>query len=88
MVYFAGVDLQPVKHVRYALMKFPGIGRATAVRICDKALIHKFCKISDLNEEQMVKLRALVQEHLDRQKQEKMITMKKLSRLSSYVKYS
>lgn len=65
------------KHVLYAIQKFEGVGFAKAKRLCDQASIHKFCKVKDLNETHLEKLRPMLQDTLEAQRQRKLVQLKK-----------
>lgn len=67
MVFLLGKTLPSPQHVLYALAaQFDGVGRHTAARICAEASIHRFCKVRDLNERHLAKLRASLLPHLER----------------------
>jgi small subunit ribosomal protein S13 len=59
MARIAGVDL-PNKHVDIALTYIFGIGRSSASQICKKTQIDANALINDLSQEDLAKLRALI----------------------------
>ncbi|GMO51272.1 MAG: 30S ribosomal protein S13 [Treponemataceae bacterium] len=59
MARIAGVDL-PNKHVDVALTYIYGVGRSSAGLICKKTQINPHTLINDLSQEDLAKLRALI----------------------------
>ena len=59
MARIAGVDL-PNKHVDIALSYIYGIGRSSALEICEKAKIDPMRRINDLSQEELASLRHLI----------------------------
>ena len=59
MARIAGVDL-PNKHVNIALTYIYGIGRSLARTICEKAQVNPDVLINDLSEDDLNKLRKLI----------------------------
>ena len=81
MVFLLGKTLPAQQHVLYALAgQFEGVGRATAGKICAQASVHKFCRVRDLNERHISRLRDALDPHLDEQKRMK-IERARLARL-------
>ena len=63
MARIAGVDLPPSKRVEIGLSYIYGIGRSRAARLLDKVKIDPGIKVSDLTEEQVLRItRAINQE--------------------------
>jgi small subunit ribosomal protein S13 len=61
MARIAGVDLPKHKHVAYSLPYLYGIGRATAFEICAKAGIDPKKKTEELTENDIKKIRELLE---------------------------
>jgi small subunit ribosomal protein S13 len=61
MARIAGVDLPREKAVRIALTYIYGIGRASALKICDEAGVAPATKTFDLDESEVVRLRDVIQ---------------------------
>jgi small subunit ribosomal protein S13 len=59
MARIAGVDL-PNKHVDVALTYIYGIGRSSAGRICTKTEINPEAMMNDLTQDELAKLRAII----------------------------
>jgi small subunit ribosomal protein S13 len=59
MARIAGVDL-PNKHVNIALTYIYGIGRSAATKICAKSGVNPDVLINDLNQDDLGKLRTLI----------------------------
>ena len=67
MVFLLGKTLPGPQHVLYALAaQFEGVGRTTASRLCSESSIHRFCRVRDLNERHLAKLRDALLPHLER----------------------
>lgn len=62
MARIAGVDIPDNKHVVIALTYIHGIGRNSAKEILDKAEVPHDVKTRDLKEEQMVKIRDIIED--------------------------
>jgi small subunit ribosomal protein S13 len=60
MARIAGVDL-PNKHVDIALTYIFGIGRSSAVQICEKAQVDANRRINDLTAEEINSLRKIIE---------------------------
>jgi small subunit ribosomal protein S13 len=60
MARIAGVDL-PNKHVDIALTYIFGIGRSSAIRICGKTGISSEKRINDLSQDDINKLRTVIE---------------------------
>ncbi|MCR4823436.1 MAG: 30S ribosomal protein S13 [Treponema sp.] len=61
MARIAGVDL-PNKHVFVALTYIYGIGRSSAMTICEKTKIDPNKMINDLDQDELAKIRTLIDE--------------------------
>ena len=61
MARIAGVDL-PNKHVNIALTYIYGIGRSSANKICETAKINPTTLINDLSEDDLTKIRKIIDE--------------------------
>ena len=59
----AGVDIPRNKRVEISLTYIFGIGRSTAIKILEKASISKDIKVKDLSEEEVGKIRTVVDEY-------------------------
>lgn len=69
-MYLLGKTLPGQQHVLYALAaQFEGVGRSTAARMCAAASIHRFCRVRDLNERHIARLRDCLLPHLEAAKQ-------------------
>ena len=60
MARIAGVNLQPNKHIWVALTQIYGIGRTTALQICDRCSVAADTKVRDLTEGEEEKLRGVI----------------------------
>ena len=60
MARIAGVNLQPNKHLWVALTQIYGIGRTTALQVCERCSIAPDTRVRDLTEAEQEKLRNLV----------------------------
>lgn len=60
MARIAGIDL-PNKHVDIALTYIYGIGRSTALKICEKTKIDPEKKANDLNQDEINELRKVIE---------------------------
>ncbi|MCK4237369.1 MAG: 30S ribosomal protein S13 [Candidatus Krumholzibacteria bacterium] len=61
MARIVGVDIPDSKHVEIALTYIFGIGRPSAKKILKKARVPIDCKTRDLTEDQMVKIRDIIE---------------------------
>jgi ribosomal protein S13 len=75
-MFLLGLNLNPFNRVLYALQKFEGVGLATSQRLLAQSSIHQFCRISELSERQVIKLKGLLQPMMEAQKQEKLMKLK------------
>lgn len=62
MARIAGVDLPRKKHIRIALTYIFGIGRSTAEKICEKAEINPMSITENLSENDVKKIRDIINE--------------------------
>lgn len=74
-----GVNLRNSKNVLYALRYFEGVGLHTAQHLCDMASIHRQCRVEELTDVHIGKLKPLLQTHLEQQRQQKLALAKKRS---------
>jgi ribosomal protein S13 len=66
MVFLLGKSLPSQQHVLYALAgQFEGVGRSTAAKMCALASIHRFCRVRDMNERHLGRLREVLLPHLE-----------------------
>ena len=61
MARIAGVDLPRTKRIDIALTYIFGIGRATAIEICDRADVSRDRKADDLDEQEVRRLRDVIE---------------------------
>ncbi len=61
MARIAGVDIPRDKQVVFALPYIYGVGRPTAQKICDQTGIDRATKVRDLTDEEVVRLRGVVE---------------------------
>ncbi len=65
MARIAGVDIPRDKQVMFALPYIYGVGRPTAQKICDQTGIDRTTMVRDLTDEEVVRLRGVVEgEHV------------------------
>lgn len=76
MVYLLGQRLSLHKRVLYALQAVEGVGMATSQRLCDTLLIHKFARVRDLREEQVLRLKELLQPMMEKRRQDRLVKLK------------
>lgn len=62
MARIAGVDLPQAKRVEFALTYIFGIGRSRSNRILSKAQVDKAIKVKDLSEDEVRRIRDVIQE--------------------------
>ena len=63
MARIAGVDIPRNKRVEISLTYIFGIGKSTSNKILEKAGVDKDIKVKDLTEEQVGKIRTIVEEY-------------------------
>ena len=61
MARIAGVDIPRDKQVMFALPYIYGVGRPTAQKICDQTGIDRETMVRDLTDEEVVRLRGVVE---------------------------
>ena len=61
MARISGIDLPKNKRVEFALSYLYGIGRTTALKICEDTKVDRMKKLEELSEAELMKLR----EHID-----------------------
>lgn len=86
MARIAGVDL-PNKHVEIALTYIFGIGRTSAIKICEKTGIDKDKKINDLTADEVNNLRKEIENEFKvegRLRTETALNIKRLMDIGSY----
>ncbi len=86
MARIAGVDIPRNKRVEISLTYIFGIGRSTAIKILEKASISKDIKVKDLSEEEVGKIRTIVDEYkIERElRKEIRLNIKRLMDIKSY----
>ena len=62
MARIAGVDLPPNKQARIALTYIYGIGQPRALKILDKAGVDPYSKMTTLDEDQLNKIRNVIEQ--------------------------
>ncbi|MCL2660708.1 MAG: 30S ribosomal protein S13, partial [Acidobacteriaceae bacterium] len=62
MARIAGVDVPPHKQARIALTYIFGIGNSRAFKILDKAAVDPYAKMSALDEDQLNRIRHVIEE--------------------------
>lgn len=83
-MFIAGKYLFPHKHVRFAIMQFAGIGATTAIKICSASYVHPFCKVQELTEIQIERMKPLILEVVDAEKKKKIARMKREQFLEAF----
>lgn len=76
MVYLLGRSLNLHKRVLYALRVFEGVGPETSKRLCDTVYIHRFARVRELREEQLTRLKELLQPMMEKRRQDKLVKIK------------
>lgn len=86
MARIAGVNVPDNKHAVIALTAIYGVGRATAAQICDEAGIPRERKISELDDQEIERMRAEIGKHLVEGDLRRKVAMdiKRLTDLGSY----
>lgn len=62
MARIVGVDLPKEKHVRIGLTYIYGIGKTSAVNICEEAGVDPSKKVKDLTDEEVKSIRTIIQQ--------------------------
>jgi small subunit ribosomal protein S13 len=87
MARIAGVDLPRNKRIEIALTYIYGIGLSSCHKILDKTGIHPNTKIIDLNDEEIVKLRSILENEYQIEgdlRRLETINIKRLMEINSY----
>ncbi|OGH59731.1 MAG: 30S ribosomal protein S13 [Candidatus Lindowbacteria bacterium RIFCSPLOWO2_12_FULL_62_27] len=63
MARIAGIDLPKAKNVDIALTYIYGIGRSSARSICGQARVNLFTKVKDLAEDEIGRLRSIIEKN-------------------------
>lgn len=87
MARIAGVDLQKSKRVKIALTTIYGIGHVLAEEICSKAGFKDSLRVQDLSNDDVVKLRAIIEKGYKVEgdsRREKAMHIKRLMDLGAY----
>ena len=87
MARIAGVDLPPNKRIEIALTYIYGIGRSQSVKILTAAAISFDTKVRDLNDEEVNKIRKLIEEQYRVEgdlRKEVTMNIKRLMEIGSY----
>lgn len=87
MARIAGVDLPPNKRVEIALTYIYGIGRAQSNRILSDAAINLDTKVRELNDDEINKIRKLIEEQHRVEgdlRKENSFNIKRLMEIGSY----
>jgi small subunit ribosomal protein S13 len=83
----SGIDIPDNKHISIALTYIFGIGRSSARRICDLASVPYMMKTKELTEEQMVKIRDIIESDFKIEgalRSEVTMNIKRLMEIGSY----
>lgn len=75
-MFLLGLNLKPFQRVLFALQNFEGVGLPTAHRLLSQSSIHQFCRVNELSERQVIKLKELLQPMMEERKQEKLMKVK------------
>lgn len=75
-MFLLGLNLKPFHRVLYALQNFSGVGPSTAHRLLSQSSIHQFCRVNELSERQIIRLKELLQPMIEERKQEKLMKAK------------
>lgn len=75
-MFLLGLNLKPFQRVSYALKNFEGVGRSTSERLLALSAIHRFCRVNELSERQVIKLKELLQPMMEARKQDKLMKLK------------
>ena len=65
MARIAGVDIPREKRLEISLTYIFGIGRTTSQKICDEIGLDRNTRVRDLTDEEVNKIRAYVDQHLE-----------------------
>ena len=81
MARIGGVDIPRDKQIQFSLPFVYGIGRATAVKICEQTSIAPEALVSDLTEDEVLRIRAIVEGDLRREIRQ---NLQRLIEINSY----
>lgn len=62
MARIVGVDLPKEKHIRIGLTYIFGIGKTSALKICEEAGVDPSKKVKDLTDEEIKNIRSIIQQ--------------------------
>ncbi|MCB0326430.1 MAG: 30S ribosomal protein S13 [Bdellovibrionales bacterium] len=63
MARISGIDLPKGKRLEFALTYIYGIGRTTAIKVCELSKVDKFAKTEELTEDEVVRIRKVIDEN-------------------------
>ena len=87
MARIAGVNLPNTKRLEIGLTAIFGIGHSTARKICDELGLDRNEKVKDLTDDEVTKLRAYIDQHLEVEgdlRRERAQAIKRLSEIGCY----
>jgi small subunit ribosomal protein S13 len=87
MARIAGVNLPNNKRLEIGLTAIFGIGQSTAQKVCDDLGLDRDEKIKDLTDDEVTKLRAYIDQHLEVEgdlRRERAQAIKRLSEIGCY----
>ncbi len=87
MARIAGVNLPNTKRLEIGLTAIFGIGQSTAQKICDELGLDRDEKVKDLTDDEVTKLRAYIDQHLEVEgdlRRERAQAIKRLSEIGCY----
>ena len=87
MARIAGVNLPNQKRLEVGLTYIYGIGRSTAQTVCKQLELDPNEKVKDLTDEEVTRLRAYIDQHLEVEgdlRRERSQAIKRLSEIGSY----
>lgn len=87
MARIAGVDLPKQKNIEVALTYIYGIGRTSAHNICAQARVNMFTKVKDLAEDEIGRIRSILEKNYKvegERKSQMSQDIKRLIEISSY----
>ena len=81
MARIAGIDLPKQKNVEVALTYIYGIGRTSAHGICEQARVNMFTKVKDLAEDEIGRLRSIIEKNYKIEGERKSMMSQDIKRL-------
>lgn len=75
-MFLLGLNLKPFHRVLFALQNFEGVGLTTSTRLLAQSSIHQFCRVNELGERQVIRLKELLQPMMEERRQEKLMKAK------------